>query len=108
MRLTFNNKDGTVDVVESAHSGSVSYRVGGVSDTFDQGDLKVIYLDSIESLEVSGHAEAPKPEKPLPTKQVEMSAAEFFMGPVNMKYGTDKAQEQRVILTMRKPTEGKL
>ena len=106
MRLTITYKDGTVDELAGVHSARLEYRTGGVADSLDQGDLKAVILDSIESLEVSGHAEAPKPEVPFKTKQVEMSAAEFFMGPVNMKYGTDKAQEQRVILTMRKPTKG--
>jgi hypothetical protein len=106
MRLVISHKDGTVETVEAVHSATLSYRVGGISDTFDQGQLTALHLDSIESLEVSGHAEAPKPEVPFKTEQVEQSAADFWMGKSNAHFATDKAQESRVVLTMRKPTKG--
>jgi hypothetical protein len=103
VKLEITNRDGTVETVQGAHSCTLSYRVGGVADTFDQGELKVLYLDSIESLEVSDHAEAPKPEEPFKTEQVEQSAADFFLGPVNAHWASPKEQEKRVTLTMRKP-----
>lgn len=94
MKLEIIYKDGTVETVESAHSATLSYRTGGTPDTLDQGELTALYLDSIESLEVSGHAEAPKPERLFKTEQVEQSAADFWMGKSNAHFATDRLRNR--------------